>query len=121
VDKVKLSVLNAFNPLVAASILLYRERGLDEVKALLKRSVDFGKIKEKVWYGPIFGLLPLTYILAFGGMTFSGKTLPESQVPLLLAPVFLAVFFVLAVGEEVGWMGYAFDPLRRRWNALTTL
>lgn len=113
-----ISVLNAFNPLIAACILTYREHGSYGVKELLKRSADFGKIKKKIWYVPIFGLLPTTYVLIYGLMYVSGASLPDQQTPILLAPVFFVVFFVLAIGEEVGWSGYAIEPLQKRWNAL---
>jgi CheY-like chemotaxis protein len=39
---------------------------------------------------------------------------------LLEAPAFFALFFVLAIGEEVGWTDYAIDPLLDRWGPLTT-
>ena len=28
------------------------------------------------------------------------------------------VFFIAAIGEELGWTGYATDPLQERWKAL---
>jgi membrane protease YdiL (CAAX protease family) len=28
------------------------------------------------------------------------------------------LFFVFALFEEIGWMGYAFDPMEERWSAL---
>jgi hypothetical protein len=28
------------------------------------------------------------------------------------------MFFIFALFEEIGWMGYAFDPMEERWNAL---
>jgi membrane protease YdiL (CAAX protease family) len=33
--------------------------------------------------------------------------------------VSFGLFFVGALGEEVGWQGYAIGPLQSRWNALT--
>jgi membrane protease YdiL (CAAX protease family) len=27
------------------------------------------------------------------------------------------LFFIMALGEEVGWMGYAFEPMQDQWNA----
>lgn len=30
----------------------------------------------------------------------------------------LFVFFIAALGEEVGWSGYAIDKMQDRWNAL---
>jgi hypothetical protein len=42
--------------------------------------------------------------------------------PAPISPVRLAVLFglflVLAAGEEVGWTGYALDPLKARWGPL---
>jgi uncharacterized protein len=50
-----------------------------------------------------------------------GLPLPEeAHIPYLTIPVLLVVFFVSAVSEEAGWMGYAADPMQDRWNALTT-
>jgi membrane protease YdiL (CAAX protease family) len=34
------------------------------------------------------------------------------------SPGRIAGFFLLALFEEVGWMGYAFDTMENRWNAL---
>ncbi len=27
-------------------------------------------------------------------------------------------FFIAALAEELGWMGYVIDPMQDRWNAL---
>jgi membrane protease YdiL (CAAX protease family) len=53
-------------------------------------------------------------------MRLMGRPLPEPYIPLLMIPVFFALFFIPAACEEVGWMGYAVDPLQDRWSALTT-
>jgi hypothetical protein len=45
-------------PMIAALILVYRENGSDGVKQLLKRAFDFKRIKGKIWYVPIFFLMP---------------------------------------------------------------
>lgn len=29
------------------------------------------------------------------------------------------VFFIMALGEELGWSGYIIDPMQERWGALT--
>jgi membrane protease YdiL (CAAX protease family) len=43
---------------------------------------------------------------------------PNCSISIGTAAVVL--FFILAIGEEVGWMGYAVDPMQERWSALTT-
>jgi membrane protease YdiL (CAAX protease family) len=37
--------------------------------------------------------------------------------PLGFLPILLIMFFFMALGEEVGWMGYAYDPMEKRWYA----
>jgi membrane protease YdiL (CAAX protease family) len=50
-----------------------------------------------------------------------GLPLPnEPYIPFLQIPLLLVLFFILAIGEEVGWTGYATDPVQDRWSALTT-
>ncbi len=117
--KLPISALMFITPLLTASILTYKEKGSDGVKELLKRAFDDRVIKRKRWYVPVFFFMPFTYVLAYGLMRLSGASLPgDPQVPILMLPVFFLVFFVAAVGEEVGWSGYAIDRLQDRWNAL---
>lgn len=52
------SSLMAFCPLIAASILVYREDKTTGVTELLKRSFDYGRIRAKVWYVPTVLLMP---------------------------------------------------------------
>jgi len=33
-------------------------------------------------------------------------------------PVFFLVYFICDVGEELGWTGYAIEPLQNRWGVL---
>jgi len=105
-----LSALQAFCPLVAALILVYREDGLGGAKRLLKRIFDYKKIEPKIWYVPIISLLPFIYLMSYGVMRLMGLPLPdEPQIPYLTIPILLVVFFTAAASEEVGWMGYAVE------------
>ena len=70
---------------------------------------------------PIIFLMPVIYLLTYGVVRLMGIPLPDEPfIPFLLVPLLFALFFVLAIGEEVGWTGYATDPLQDRWSALTT-
>jgi uncharacterized protein len=111
------SLLITFVPVIAALILTYREKGSNGAKALLKRSFDFKIITKKIWYLPIFFLMPIVYLLVLWILRLIGETLTETPVPIGAAPILLLVFFIMALGEEVGWMGYAFDPMEERWKA----
>jgi hypothetical protein len=85
---------------------------------LLKRAFDYKRIKEKRWYIPIIFLMPAMMFLAYWVMHLAGLPLPEPYIPLMLVLTFFPMFFVFAVGEEVGWLGYAIDPMQDRWGAL---
>lgn len=105
-------------PLIAASILVYREDGPDGLRQLLTRPFDYRRIRQKSWYVPILFLIPVIYGLAYGAMRLMGRPLPDASIAVLVIPVLLVVFYVAAVGEEVGWSAYALDPMQGRWGAL---
>ena len=105
-------------PMAAASILVYRENGTAGVAALLQRGFDYQRIKAKVWYVPIVLLMPGVMALTYGVMHLMKMPLPTPQFSILPAAAMLLAFFILALGEELGWSGYAIDPMQNRWNAL---
>jgi membrane protease YdiL (CAAX protease family) len=113
------SSLMFFVPASAALILVWREGGSGAAKRLLKRAFDYRRIKRKVWYVPILLLWPAMMVLQYGLMKLMAVPLPDPRLPGLMLPVSLVVFFIAAVGEEVGWQGYAVGPLQDRWGALT--
>jgi len=108
----------ALAPITAGLILTYRENGSDGAKRLLKRSFDYKRITNKIWYLPVLFFWPVIFILAFGVMTSMGETTPDPLFPVVAVPVLFVLFFIFALFEEVGWMGYAFDPMENRWLAL---
>ncbi len=112
------SSLMAFCPLVAASILVYRADKTAGMTELLKRSFDYRRIRAKVWYVPTVLLMPGIAVLAYGLMRLVRLPLPTPHFPGAAALVMFLAFFIAALGEEVGWSGYAIDPLQDRWNAL---
>jgi membrane protease YdiL (CAAX protease family) len=108
----------ALAPIAAALVLTYRENRLDGAKRLLKRSFDYRRITKKIWYAPILFLMPFVFILALGIAILMREPLPDAIFPVVATPVAFLAFFFFALFEEVGWMGYAFDPMQDRWNAL---
>jgi membrane protease YdiL (CAAX protease family) len=112
------SALVAFAPMFAALILRWHEQGAQGARMLMRRAFDFRRIQKPVWYLPIVFTMPLLMAVEFGVMKVMGRAVPDPRFsPLLL--LFAVLFFLSAVGEEVGWMGYAIDPLLERWPALT--
>ncbi|GAB3642644.1 hypothetical protein GCM10027423_32800 [Spirosoma arcticum] len=108
----------AFCPLIAAIILVYRKQTGQGVKELLSLTFDFKKIKDKRWYLPIVCLMPVIAVLSYGYMELTDAQIPESQTPVLSILIFFGIYFIGAIGEEIGWSGYAIDPLQSRYGAL---
>jgi membrane protease YdiL (CAAX protease family) len=104
-------------PTMAAAILSYRENGTTAVAQLLRRSFDYQRIGAKIWFVPIILLMPGVYALTYELMRVMGFPLATPQLLVLAAVVLLLAFFIMALGEELGWMGYAIDPMQGRWNA----
>jgi len=112
-------IVATFTPLIAASILMYREEGLSGVKNLLKRTFDYRRITKKAWYVLIILLMPAIYVLTYGIMRLAGLPVPAVWSPPLLTPLLFVAFFFAAAGEELGYTGYATDPMQARYTALT--
>lgn len=104
-------------PMVAALILIYREEGSKGIKRQFRRCFDYKRIKAKVWYLPIFLLMPFLMALEYAVMKLTGMPVPDPQYSIHLLPVFFALFFIGGIGEEIGWTGYATDPLQARRSA----
>ncbi|GAB3643646.1 hypothetical protein GCM10027423_42830 [Spirosoma arcticum] len=107
-----------FCPLIAAIILVYRKRTSQDVKELLSQTFDFKKIKDKRWYLPIVCLMPVIAVLSYGYMELTSALSPESQTPVLSILIFFGIYFIGAIGEEIGWSGYAIDPLQNRYGSV---
>ena len=107
-----------FVPLIAASILIYREDNFGGVKRLLGRTFDYKIIKQKLWYIPVIFLMPFLDTITYFAMRVIALPVPTSwHIPPATPLIFLAFFFA-AAGEELGYMGYAIDPMQERWGAL---
>ena len=110
--------LFTITPIASASLLTYRQRGRDGLKKLLWRILDFRRIGDWRWFGAILILPLFLSLLSLAGSILCGTDLPSGMAPLAAFPVVLSFFFVLAAGEEAGWMGYAFDPMQAQYGAL---
>jgi uncharacterized protein len=115
--KLPISALMTFCPLIAAAILIYKKQKKQGVKQLLKLSFDFKKIKNKKWYIPVILLMPAIALLSFGYMKITGGIVPGSQPSPLSVFIFFFVYFIGAIGEELGWSGFIINPLQIRYGA----
>ena len=112
------ALIVVFCPATAAILLVYRESKTAGVRELLKRSFDYKRIKARIWYAPILILMPSVTIFSYGWMRWIGVPLPIPQVPVVATLAMSLAIFILALGEELGWSGYAIDPMQDRWGAL---
>jgi membrane protease YdiL (CAAX protease family) len=114
------TVIGTFGPMVAAVILTAQEGGRAEVRSLLGRIVRWRVAP--VWYGvAILGPLALTLAaialhVALGGRTPGLGALIGALPTVIFVSVYMLIF--VALGEEVGWRGYALPALQARHGAL---
>ena len=107
----------AFTPLIAASILVFRNEGASGLLSFLKRAFDVRGLWRSNWFLPAVLLAPIIYALTYLGLHIVGHP-GAPTVNLLELPALAAIIFFLAIGEEAGWTGYLLDPLQSRFGAL---
>ena len=112
------SALMTFVPAIAACVLLFRRGGWRAVGALSARTFDVRRIRSAGWLAAAFLAMPLILTVSFLLMQLSGAQMPDAYVALAMAPAMFAVFFVGAAGEELGWQGFAFEELEKRYSVL---
>jgi uncharacterized protein len=114
-----IDILAAFIPITVANILIYQEEGRSGIKTLFKRIFDFERIRSKSWYLPIIFLPFFLYFLIYMVILISGLPLADNfQIPFKSIPFLFVSFFIGAVCEETGYMGYAIEPIQTRFGAL---
>ncbi len=105
-------------PALAALILVRRESGPEGAKALLKRAFDYERIKAKAWYAPILLLNPAISMFSYAVLRLIGTPIPAPPIQILTTFALCVVFLIGALGEELGWSGYAIDRMQGRLGAL---
>ncbi len=112
-----IAALQTFCPALAALILTWREHGAAGAKGLLDRAFDIRRIARPQWLAPIVLFFPLALLIEFGVQALAGSAVADPYVPVWLLPVYAGIFFVAGAGEELGWQGYAYEPLGARFGA----
>ncbi|MEV4079416.1 CPBP family intramembrane glutamic endopeptidase [Nonomuraea fuscirosea] len=113
-----LSALMFVCPVIAAGILTYRHGGRPELVRLLKRAVDYFD-ERRGWYLFAIVVTPAIALMSYGVAWLMGLVhYSKLPTPLAAVPVVFLAFLLAAAFEELGWAGYATDPLRRRFGVL---
>ncbi|MFE3444943.1 CPBP family intramembrane glutamic endopeptidase [Nocardia sp. NPDC059180] len=110
------SALMFVSPALAAVLLV----GRAGIGPLLRRTLRIGAARARRWLVIAAAVAPVVSALGYLALRAAGAGEPADDVPWAAVPVFVAAFLLSALGEETGWMGYAVDEMRRRWNLLTT-
>ena len=114
-----MSALMAFIPMIAALVLVTRESGARGTRQLLARALDFRRIKGVAWVLTALLLMPMMALLGVGVLRIEGRALPDAQFfPVAEIVAFSLMFFIGAVGEELGWQGYAYARLKNGKSAM---
>ena len=108
------SALMAFMPMIAALILVYRTGG---AVALLKRAFDFSRIHGVRWYLAALLIMPIVCVGEYGVLRLTGTPPLDLRIAPGEALSLVPIFLVGAIGEELGWQGYAYPALRGARNA----
>ena len=101
-------------PSAAASYLTYKISGWKAVKKLLGRSFDYKRIKEKKGYLFALLLMPILFVICWEIANVFEMELSPPPVPMAAFIIPFIAFFFAALSENIGWMGYAFDPLEQK-------
>jgi uncharacterized protein len=113
-----ISALMAVCPIITALILVKREDGAYGIKQLMQRSFDYESIKNKTWYLASIFIMPLVLLLSYIIMKLLNRPLPVPHFSIIAIPLFILVFFISAVFEEVGWSAYLYEPMLGKWSVL---
>jgi membrane protease YdiL (CAAX protease family) len=103
-------------PALLATVMSGREQGRRSAAELWRSIFDAGRAKGG-WALIAFLFWPVVMLISYGLMRWLGLSLPaDVTVAILKAPVLFAAFFFGAVLEEIGWTGYATEPLQERYG-----
>jgi membrane protease YdiL (CAAX protease family) len=105
-------------PVCAACILRYHEAGVAGVRALLARAGDLGRSPSAWRLVPVALLMPALTSAAYAILRWTDRPMHRPWFPLPGALLLFLVFIVAALGEELGWSGYALDPMQEHLGPL---
>ena len=114
--KLPVAALAVICPALAALFLSSREGGAQEVRALFGRLVQFrgGTIS----YVFAFFIPFLAALASYAWLRAVGVPVPTPDASATSVLSLFALFLPGAICEELGWTGYALDPLQRKYGVL---
>ena len=119
VPALPISALGACVPMIAAVVLVGRQAGTAVALGLFASTFSVRTIPNPWWALVALAIMPLSFGVTGALVWLSGAAMPTLHLlpASVIIPAF-ALFFIGAVGEEIGWQGYAFPALSVRYSAL---
>ncbi len=107
-------------PVIVAAILVARADGRAAVARLLRRAVDFRAAPRTVWFLVAVGVPAAVALISVA--VAGASNLIDLRMPIVwwMIPIVVAGSLFAAACEELGWTGYATDPLQRRYGTVGT-
>jgi membrane protease YdiL (CAAX protease family) len=113
-----LSALAVLCPITAACLLRARSDGWSGVSRLLRRAFPVDGARHAGVYLLAAVTMPLLMLASFVVQQRTGAAMPAPAITVGRTLALLAAFLPSAVAEELGWTGYALDPLQARFGAV---
>ncbi len=93
--------------MVSASILVFSQRGAGGTPEWFRNMLNSNWRGNPHRYLTAFLFIPVVCLVEFAVLRRSASSVPASQIVISEALFLFAAYLVAAVGEEVGWQGYA--------------
>ncbi len=114
-----ISAMMAVVPIIAALGLVWRQDGRTAARILFASAFSVRTIPNAWWPVVAVCFMPVAFALTAACVWLSGAPLPSLNFLSASAIISaFALFFLGAVGEELGWQGYAYPRLSKRYSAL---
>jgi hypothetical protein len=113
--RLPVSALWFLTPIVAASILSFREASLAGVRDLLQRTIDPQRLPPARIVA-VVAFSPATYLAFLGIASALGRPVATPTVAIPDLVILAGLYLLVGVTEEGGWSAYASEPLRERYG-----
>jgi uncharacterized protein len=110
------SALGFVCPALAAALVLRRRPG--GIGRWMRDGLRVPRRPRAWWWVPAIGLMPLVMVVSYLVLEAAGVALPPPAVSWSAFPLMVAAFVVGAIGEELGWSGFAAEVMLVRHGAI---
>ncbi len=108
------------NPCIIAICLVYRQETMHGVTKLFYKIFQVQKMQNVLWCSFALFIMPIILWISYVILKKSGKKIPALNCSFQVELINFVLFFISALGEEIGWMGYLVDIMLSKWSIATT-